>query len=103
MALTGRVRRRRTGDPLRKAGWQVRQSVVDAVREAVEAGAAESQNALVERALIRELKALRRERVYAEYAAAAADAEFMKDMQETTAAFDVAAGDGLRKQPPRAE
>jgi hypothetical protein len=91
-------RRRRAGrDPLRKTGWQVRQSVADAVREAVEAGAAESQNALVERALVRELKAVRRKRVYEAYARAAADPVFMQEMRATTSAFEVTAGDGLTR------
>lgn len=90
------ARRQRIGrDPLRKAGWQVRQSVVDAVREAVEAGAADSQNAFVERALIRELQELRRQRLYEAYAEAAADPAFMADMASTTAAFDATAGDAL--------
>ena len=89
-------RRRRSGrDPLRKTGWQVRQSVADAVREAVEAGAAESQNALVERALVRELKALRRRQIYDAYASAAADPAFMEEMRATTSAYEVAVGDGL--------
>ena len=89
-------RRRRSGrDPLRKTGWQVRQSVADAVREAVEAGAAESQNALVERALVRELKAVRRKRVYEAYASAAADPVFMEEMRATASVFEVTAGDGL--------
>ena len=48
-------RRPVVGDPLRKAGWQVRQSVAEAVRDAVENGAADSQDAFVERALVREL------------------------------------------------
>lgn len=87
--------RRRSGDPLRKAGWQVRESVAAAVKEAVAGGAAESQNAFVERALLRELKELRRQRVYDAYAAAAADPLFMEDMRSTTAAFDTATADGL--------
>lgn len=87
--------RRRTADPLRKAGWQVRESLASAVREAVASGAAESQNAFVERALLRELKELRRSRVYEAYGAAAADPLFMKDMHSTTTAFDTTAGDGL--------
>jgi hypothetical protein len=82
-------------DPLRKTGWQVRQSVAEAVKEAVEGGAAESQNAFVERALIRELKELRRQRIYAAYAQAAADPVFMEEMRSTTTAFDLSAGDGL--------
>jgi hypothetical protein len=79
----------------RKTGWQVRSSVADAVKQAVEAGAAESQNAFVERALIRELRELRRQRVYESYAKASADPNFMKEMRETTEAFDPFAGEGL--------
>lgn len=55
----------------------------------------ESQNTFVERALIRGLKALRRQRVYDAYAQAAADSAFMEEMRSTTATFDRATGDGL--------
>ncbi|HET9983430.1 MAG TPA: hypothetical protein VFQ38_07575 [Longimicrobiales bacterium] len=65
------------------------------MKEAVEAGAAESQNAFVERALIRELREIRRQRVYDAYAQAAADPVFMEDMRSTTAAFEATTGDGL--------
>jgi hypothetical protein len=82
-------------DSPRKTGWQVRSSVADAVKHAVEAGAAESQNAFVERALIRELRELRRRRVYQAYAQASADPSFMKEMREVTEAFDPFAGEGL--------
>lgn len=94
---TPQGRRRRIGgtDPLRKTGFQLRQSVVEAVKAAVERGAAESQNAFVERAIVRELQELRRQRVYAAYAEAAADPVFMAEMQDVTDAFDVTAGDGL--------
>jgi hypothetical protein len=88
-------RRQAAADPLRKTGWQVRQSVADAVKAAVEQGAAESQNSFVEQALIRELRELRRRRVYAAYAEAAADPEFMTDMDSVSAAFEASAGDGL--------
>lgn len=82
-------------DPRKKTGYQVRLSVVMAVRDAVREGAAESQNAFVERALIRELKELRRSRVYDAYAEAARDPLFLEDMQSTTAAYDPASGDAL--------
>ena len=82
-------------DSPRKTGWQVRSSVADAVKQAVEEGAAESQNAFVERALIRELRELRRRRVYQSYAKASADPIFMKEMREVTEAFDPFAGEGL--------
>ena len=91
----GRRRHRTSADPPRKTGWQVRASVVDAVREAVAKGAADSQNAFVERALVRELEELRRRRIYDAYARAAADPVFTDDMRSTGTAFDTAAGDGL--------
>jgi hypothetical protein len=97
-AAPGKRRRRRAAaDPLRKTGWQVRQSVAEAVKAAVERGAAESQNAFVESALIRELKELRRQRVYQAYAQAAADPVFLEDMRSTTSAFEASAGDGLAR------
>lgn len=71
--------------------------MAEAVKDAVEKGAADSQNAFVERALVRELKELRRQRVYAAYAQAAADPMFAEDMGSTTAAFESTARDGLAR------
>lgn len=84
-----------TADRPRKTGWQVRSSVAEAVREAVEAGAADSQNAFVERALVRELRELRRQRVYDAYAEAASDPAFREDMEGVTGAFEPVVGEGL--------
>ncbi|MGQ0815954.1 MAG: hypothetical protein ACT4O1_16105 [Gemmatimonadota bacterium] len=83
-------RRRSIGEPVRKPGWQVRASVAEAVRRAVEAGEAESQNAFVERAILRELQELRRQRVYQAYAQAASDQAFLEDMNAITRAFEPA-------------
>lgn len=88
-------RRRSADDPPRKPGWQVRSSVADAVRQAVDEGAAESQNAFVERALVRELRELRRRRVYDAYAAAAEDPSFTAEMEEVTREFEGTTRDGL--------
>jgi hypothetical protein len=97
--LRGRSSVRRTdtrgGDRPKKVGWQVRRSVAEAVKEAVEHGAAESQNAFVEDALLRRLKDLRREKVYSAYEAAAQDPAFMEDMRSTTEAFSGTVRDGL--------
>lgn len=82
-------------DPLKKTGYQIRLSVAKAVREAVDEGAADSQNAFVERALVRELRELRRRQVYEAYAKAAADPAFLRDMAATTEAYDPSTGDGL--------
>lgn len=91
--------RSRGTDPLRKPGWQVRTSVADAVREAVAAGMAESQNALVERALLHFLAEKRRESLYAAYAEAATDPAFAADMRAVSDAFEVTVADGLRESP----
>jgi hypothetical protein len=92
---SGRRLRRAGTDPLRKTGWQVHASVADAVREAVEKGAAESQNAFVERALRRELATLRRDRLYAAYAEAARDPRFLEDARLTNESFDSTVAEGL--------
>lgn len=73
----------------------MRSSVADAVREAVDDGAADSQNAFVERALVRELRELRRRRVYDAYAAAAKDPLFTSDMDTVAREFEPTTGDGL--------
>ena len=93
--IVRRIRRRVVADRKQKPGWQVRSSVADAVKEAVAAGAAESQNAFVEEAILRRLAELRRERLYADYAAAAADPAFIADMDVVTRSFEFAVADGL--------
>lgn len=90
-----RRRGRGAGDRPKKVGWQVSQSVAAAVKEAVENGAAESQNAFVEEALLRRLKELRRDRIYAAYEEAAQDPVFMEDMRSTSDAYSITARDGL--------
>jgi hypothetical protein len=82
-------------DPRQKTGYQLHRSIVLAVRDAVHEGAAESQNAFVERALIRELRELRKEKLAAAYEEAASDAAFMEEMRAVDAAWDVTSGDGL--------
>ena len=88
--------RQRSADPPRNTGWQVRASVAQAVRYAVEAGAAASQNDFVERAVVKELRELRRSRVYGAYADAAADPLFLRDMEDVTAAFEPGDLEGLQ-------
>lgn len=85
----------RRDDPLEKTGYRIPRSLVALVREAVEAGEARSQNEFVERALRRELGALRQRRLYDEYERAAADPAFMAEMMEEASAWSVAVGDGL--------
>jgi hypothetical protein len=94
--IARRIRRRVVAERKQKPGWQVRSSVAEAVKEAVAAGAAESQNSFVEEALLRRLAELRRERLYAAYEAAAADPAFVADMESVTRAFEPAVADGLQ-------
>lgn len=91
-----RVRRRGRAETRQKPGWQVPSSLAEAVRAAVAEGAAESQNAFVERAILRELAELRRARLYAAYAEAASDPHFCASMADVTSAFEPAVGDGLK-------
>jgi hypothetical protein len=71
--------------------------VADAVREAVEEGMAESQNVLVERAVLHFLAERRREKLYASYAEAAQDPIFMADMRAVSDAFEPTVADGLQE------
>ena len=95
--LSGVRTRRRSAsrDPLKKTTVQMHTSVIDAMKHAVENGAAASQNEFVEEAVVARLRELRRAKVYAAYEEAARDDAFLADMHETTAAFDVALQDGL--------
>jgi Arc/MetJ-type ribon-helix-helix transcriptional regulator len=85
----------RRDDPLEKTGYRIPRSVAAMVRDAVGAGEAQSQNELVERALRRELRAIRQRRLYEEYARAAADAAFMNEMSEEALAWSASVGDGF--------
>jgi hypothetical protein len=96
-------RRSARADPLEKTGYRIPRSLALRVREAVDAGEAKSQNELVERALRRELRALEKRRLYEEYARAAANPEFMKELIEETELFDNAVGDGLEDEEPYGE
>lgn len=101
MSLLGaasKIRTRRRSslrDPLKNTSVQMHSSTLEAVKQAVERGAAASQNEFVEAAVIARLRELRREKVYASYREAAADPAYLEDMNAVTAAFDTTVGDGL--------
>ena len=90
-----RKRRSRHAEPLRKVSYQIRESVAESVRAAVDSGVSASANAFVEEAIIDRLKELRRERLYAAYQEAANDPEYVAEMAELTAEFDCTVADGL--------
>ena len=91
------VRRRRTAsaEPLQKMSFQLHSSVADAIRAVVKSGEAPSANVFVEEAVKERLRERRREKIYAAYAEAAQDPEFMAEMLETDRVFDVTVGDGV--------
>ena len=82
-------------DRPQKVGGQVRRSVAEAVKAAVENGAAKGQSAFVEEALLRRLKELRRDELYLAYEEAAQDPVFMDDMQSVAEAFCATVQDGI--------
>jgi Arc/MetJ-type ribon-helix-helix transcriptional regulator len=93
---TVRTRRRSPArDPLKKTSVQMHTSTLEAVKQAVERGAAASQNEFVEAAVIARLRELRREKVYASYREAAADPAYVEDMNAVAAAFEATVADGL--------
>lgn len=97
MSETSARKRRRSmhSDPLRKVSYQIRSSIAEGIRSAVDAGAAASVNAFVEEAIVDRLKELRRERLYAAYEEAANDPEYAAEMAELDHDFDVTIADGL--------
>ena len=66
----------------KKVTFSLHEDVMQAIDEAVARGAAPSKNALVERALVRELKELRREARRALWDEAARDPLFLRDLAE---------------------
>ena len=66
------------------------------LREAVEKGAAPSQNALVREALWREMKRLREQEIERAYAAAAADPLYVQDLEECMRDFAELDRDSLK-------
>lgn len=82
-------------DESRKTSVRLPADLLDAVQEAVERGDAETQTALIERALRRELAVLRRERLRSAYEAASRDEAFMQAMESTTRDFEGTTADGL--------
>ncbi|MBI3977580.1 MAG: hypothetical protein HY331_05270 [Chloroflexi bacterium] len=71
----------------RKATFSLPEDMLVAVDEAVGEGVAPSKNALVERALVRELKEIRRQTRRARWEEAARAPLFLKDLDEIDAAF----------------
>ncbi|MBU6364856.1 MAG: hypothetical protein KJT01_01465 [Gemmatimonadetes bacterium] len=86
-------RRASAADPLKKVTIRLHTRVADAVRSAVDAGDAPSADAFIEDAIVAALREQRRARLYAAYAQAAQDPDFVADMTDTTRAFDAVLAD----------
>lgn len=95
MGIVIPVRRRRShpNDPLRKITLQLSESVVEAIKAAVESGEAASANVFVEDAVRDRLREKRRAKVYAEYEQAANDPDYMHDLNADVSAFDATLSD----------
>ncbi len=71
----------------KKATFSLHPDVLAALDEATARGAAPSKNALVERALVKELKELRRQARQARWLEGASDPSLLKDVSEIEATF----------------
>jgi len=75
------------GGKSKKATFSLHEDVLTALSEVVARGAAPSKNALVDRALRKELKELQRQLVAASWREAAQDPLFLRDLGEIDEAF----------------
>jgi len=74
----------------KKATFSLHPDVLAALDEATARGAAPSKNALVERALVKELKELKRQMRQSQWQEGANDPLLLKDISEVEAAFQSA-------------
>lgn len=80
----------------KKATFNLHPGILAALDEAVSRGAAPSKNALVERALARELKELRKQDRRLQWELAAKDPLFLRDITEVEKAFQTADAETAR-------
>jgi hypothetical protein len=81
----------------RKATFNLHEDVLTALDEAVAQGNAPSKNALVEQALVRELRELARQHRQRRWEEAARDPLFLRDLAEIEAAFESADAETARQ------
>ena len=75
------------GSKTKKATFNLHTEILDALDEVMARGIVPSKNALVERALIKEVKEMRRQERKALWQEAANDPLFIKDIDEVEASF----------------
>lgn len=80
----------------KKATFSLHPDVLAALDEATARGAAPSKNVLVERALVKELKELRRQMRQSQWQEGAKDPLLLKDVSEIEAAFQSADAETAR-------
>ena len=80
----------------KKATFSLHPDVLAALDEATARGAASSKNALVERALVKEIKELRRQMRQSQWQEGANDPLLLKDVSEVEAAFQSADAETAR-------
>jgi len=85
-----------TRQKLRKATFNLSDEILVALDQAVKAGAAASKNALVERALERELDELRRANRRARWEEASRDPLFLRDVEDVESSFRAADAESAR-------
>lgn len=85
------------GAKTKKATFNLHSDVLSALDEAMAEGMARSKNALVERALINELKELRRRARQALWEQAAKDPLLLKDIEDIEADFQSADAETARR------
>ena len=74
----------------KKATFNLHTEVIDAIDEAMAQGMAPSKNALVEQALVKELRELKKQSRKAQWQAAANDPLFVRDVSQVEADFKYA-------------
>ena len=92
----GRRRRIVSEETMQTVSYTFHRATVEAMRELSQEGAIPNQSAFVEDAVRSRLRQIWWDAREAEYARAAADPEFMREMQETADAFRHADADALR-------
>jgi hypothetical protein len=81
------------GTTTKKATFNLHTEVLEAMEHAMEQGMASSKNALVEQALVKELKELKRQTRKALWQKAALDPVFMRDIEKVETDFKQADAD----------
>jgi hypothetical protein len=81
----------------KKATFNLHIDVLAALDEIMARGVAPSKNALVEQALLKELKELQRQARGTQWQEGAKDAHLLKDIEDTEAAFRVADAETARR------